>query len=154
MTGPFAGARRIPGSADGSRAGYVLHRADLVYEVISDLNKNPHDEGFVHRLADRDLTGDPDCEFAVGVYRMAPGMRHPAHLHASSAEFYYVLSGTALFTIGAESFTAGAGTAMYIPPGTPHAISTDESEMELIYSFHVPDLAGIGTVWLDEPGPR
>ncbi|GGM18024.1 MULTISPECIES: dimethylsulfonioproprionate lyase family protein [Micromonospora] len=145
---PPTGGRRIA-SGGGTRAGFVLHRADLAYELISALNHNPDDEGLVHRLVDRQVTGDPDCEFLTGVYRMEPGMRHPPHLHAASAEFYYVLSGTALFRLADEQFEAGPGTAMYIPAGVAHAIETGDADgMELLYAFSTPDLQGIGTRWL------
>jgi mannose-6-phosphate isomerase-like protein (cupin superfamily) len=117
--------------------------------MIAALNQNPDDEGLVHRLVDRQLLDDPDCEFLTGIYRMEPGMKHPLHLHATSAEFYYVLSGRALFTVASERFEAGPGTAMYIPAGTAHAIETGTSDsMELLYSFSTPDLSAIGTEWL------
>ncbi|MFG1777873.1 dimethylsulfonioproprionate lyase family protein [Micromonospora sp. NPDC049051] len=152
MTALPTGGRRIaaatPG-AKGPRPAFVVHRDELAYELISALNHNPDDEGLVHRLVDRQLTGDPECEFLTGVYRMEPGMKHPLHLHADSAEFYYVLSGTALFTVADEQFEAGPGTAMYIPAGVGHAIETDSTDsMELLYSFSTPDLRGIGTRWL------
>ncbi|MGC5331157.1 dimethylsulfonioproprionate lyase family protein [Micromonospora sp. DT62] len=127
----------------------MVHRDELGYELISALNHNPDDEGLVHRLVDRQLTDDPECEFLTGVYRMEPGMKHPLHLHADSAEFYYVLSGTALFTVADEQFEAGPGTAMYIPANVGHAIETSSADsMELLYSFSTPDLRGIGTRWL------
>lgn len=140
--------RRITG-APHPRTAFVVHRDELTYELISALNHNPNDEGLVHRLVDRQRTDDPECEFLTGVYRMEPGMKHPLHLHADSAEFYYVLSGTALFTIADEQFEARSGTAMYIPAGVAHAIETGSADtMELIYSFSTPDLQGIGTRWL------
>lgn len=148
MTALPTGGRRIAGPP-GPRPGFVVRRDELTYEMISALNHNPDDEGLVHRLVDRQRTGDPECEFLTGVYRMEPGMHHPPHLHAASAEFYYVLSGTALFTVADEQFEAGPGTAMYIPAGVAHAISTGSADpMELLYSFSTPDLEGIATRWL------
>ncbi|MFI7024186.1 dimethylsulfonioproprionate lyase family protein [Micromonospora sp. NPDC049900] len=144
---PHDGHRR--GGPGTSRPAFVVRRDALEYELISALNHNPDDEGLVHRLVDRDTTGDPECEFLTGVYRMEPGMTHPLHLHADSAEFYYVLSGTARFTLADEEFEAGPGTAMYIPAGVAHAIETGSADgMELVYSFSTPDLRGIGTRWL------
>ena len=150
MTAFPSGTRRITpdsrSTTPNGRSAFVVRREDLEYELISSLNHNPHDEGTVHRLVDRQVLGDPDCEFLTGVYRMEPGMKHPLHLHADSAEFYYVLSGTALFTVAGERFEAGQGTAMYIPAGTAHAIETGNADtMELLYSFSTPDLSGIGT---------
>lgn len=154
MTALPSGGRRLttraaaPG-AQTPRPAFTVRRDELEYELISALNHNPDDEGLVHRLVDRELTGDPECEFLTGVYRMEPGMKHPLHLHAASAEFYYVLSGTALFTVAEGQFEAGPGTAMYIPAGVAHAIATGSTDgMELLYSFSTPDLQGIGTRWL------
>ncbi|EWM64956.1 MULTISPECIES: dimethylsulfonioproprionate lyase family protein [Micromonospora] len=148
---PGRGRRIAAGDAGAGavRPAFVVHRDELAYELISSLNHNTDDEGLVHRLVDRQLTGDPDCEFLNGVYRMEPRMTHPLHLHADSAEFYYVLSGTALFRVADEEFEAGPGTAMYIPAGVAHAITTGgEHAMELLYSFSTPDLNEIGTRWL------
>jgi mannose-6-phosphate isomerase-like protein (cupin superfamily) len=134
-----------------TKAAYVVTRGDHPYEAIAALNHHVTDEGWVHRLSDRQLTGDPTGEFNIGVYRMDPGMTHPLHLHAASAEFYYVLSGKALVTLGDTSVPAGPGTGMYIPCGMPHAISTDEQSdeaVELLYSFSNPDLTAIATRWL------
>jgi quercetin dioxygenase-like cupin family protein len=128
----------------------IVSRAALPYEVISDLNGNPSDEGWVHRLADTGALGDPGCEFAIGIYRMDQGMRHPLHRHAA-AEFYYVLAGTALFTVHDEVIERGAGTAMYIPAGVQHAIEGPGAHgMELLYAFSVADLTKIGTEWLEQ----
>lgn len=152
MTALPTGGRRMTAADAGvgtPRPAFVVHRDELEYELISALNHNPDDEGLVHRLVDRQRVDDPECEFLTGVYRMEPGMKHPLHLHADSAEFYYVLSGTALFRVADEQFEAGPGTAMYIPAGVAHAIETGSADsMELLYSFSTPDLGGIGTRWL------
>jgi quercetin dioxygenase-like cupin family protein len=152
MSHPSEFMRRITTThpeASSDKPGYVLRRADMPFEVISDLNHNPNDDGLVHRLADPDASSDPTCEFAAGIYRMEPGWRHPLHLHRSSAELYYVLDGVAIFTLGDETFEAARGDSLYIPAGMPHAISSGDEEMELLYAFAVPDLGGIGTVWLE-----
>jgi mannose-6-phosphate isomerase-like protein (cupin superfamily) len=78
-------------------------------------------------------------------------MTHPLHLHAASAEFYYVLAGEARLTLGDRTLTVGPGTGIYIPCGMPHGITTNEpadEAVELLYSFSNPDLSGIATRWL------
>lgn len=154
MSHPSTHMRRITTShpeASSTKPGYLLRRAEMDWEVISDLNHNPNDQGLTHRLADPDASADPTSEFAAGIYRMEPGWRHPLHLHRASAELYYVVEGTATFTLGDETFQAGKGDSLYIPAGMPHAITSDDESMELLYSFAVPDLARIGTVWLEDP---
>ena len=44
----------------------------------------------------------------------------PPHVHERLYEIFYVLEGEITFQIGTELFTAGAGTVVWIPPGTPH----------------------------------
>jgi mannose-6-phosphate isomerase-like protein (cupin superfamily) len=134
-----------------TKAAYVVTRGDHPYEAIAELNHHVKDEGWVHRLSDRQLTGDPTGEFNVGIYRMDPGMTHPLHLHAASAEFYYVLEGEAQLTLGDSNLAVGPGTGIYIPCGMPHGISADDradGAVELLYSFSNPDLSGIATRWL------
>jgi quercetin dioxygenase-like cupin family protein len=125
----------------------------MTWEVISDLNGNTNDDGVVHRLADPDASDDPTVEFAAGIYRIEPGWRHPLHLHRASAELYYVVEGSALFTVGDETFVASKGDALYIPAGMPHAIGSGNEPMELLYAFAVPNLAAIGTEWLEDTPP-
>ena len=151
MTNLFDTALRVgsqhPG-ATNSKPGYLLRRQDLAWEVISQLNLNPADEGLVQRLAGRSISNDPTDEFNIGIYRMTSGMKHPLHAHASSAEFYYVLDGEAHFTVGDHTAVSGTGTAIYIPAGMPHAIkSVEGQEMELLYFFSNPDIAAVGTRW-------
>lgn len=154
MTDLFRAARLAQTThpqATNEKDGYLVVRADHPYEAIASLNGHAPDQGWVHRLSDRLLTGDPTGEFNLGVYRMDPGMVHPLHLHAAAAEFYYVLRGVARFTLGDEQLVAGPDTGMYIPRGMPHAIAADSGEsepMELLYVFSNPDLDGIDTRWL------
>jgi len=156
MTHPSEAMRPVATThpeASSTKPGYLLHRSDLPWEDIAGLNHNPHDQGLVHRLADPDASADPTSEFAAGIYRMEPGWRHPLHLHRASAELYYVLEGTATFTLGDETFEATKGDSLYIPAGMPHAISSTDESMELLYAFAVPNLAAIATVWLKDPEP-
>lgn len=44
----------------------------------------------------------------------------PAHWHAYTSEWWWVLSGTLAITVGEETITAVPGTKVYIPPRTTH----------------------------------
>jgi mannose-6-phosphate isomerase-like protein (cupin superfamily) len=44
----------------------------------------------------------------------------PAHWHAHTTEWWWVLSGTLAITVGEETITAIPGTSVYIPPRTVH----------------------------------
>src|ERR1022692_3126815 len=47
----------------------------------------------------------------------------PQHRHARHDEGFYVVSGTARFTIGESSHEAAAGTLVMILPGAPHTFA-------------------------------
>jgi quercetin dioxygenase-like cupin family protein len=47
----------------------------------------------------------------------------PQHRHAAHDEGFYVVAGTARFTIGQTTYEAAAGTFVMIPPGAPHTFA-------------------------------
>src|SRR5262245_40927695 len=59
----------------------------------------------------------PQQDVLMGMLELAPKATYPAHSHPSP-EIYYVMSGTARWTVGEETFTANPGTAVYHPPNT------------------------------------
>jgi mannose-6-phosphate isomerase-like protein (cupin superfamily) len=46
----------------------------------------------------------------------------PQHRHARHDEGFYVVSGTARFTVADTTYDAPAGTFVMIPPGSPHHV--------------------------------
>ena len=69
-------------------------------------------------LLDQESVGS-DTALSLGTF--LPGSGVPEHVHEGSAEILYILNGEVEMTIGAERFRAGAGSAVYIPPDTPHS---------------------------------
>ena len=47
----------------------------------------------------------------------------PLHIHHRHHELFQVLEGVFSFTVGNETFDAGSGSFVLVPPGTPHAFS-------------------------------
>src|SRR5487761_1388711 len=47
----------------------------------------------------------------------------PQHRHAEHDEGFYVVSGTARFTVGHTGYEAPAGTLVMVPPGVPHTFA-------------------------------
>jgi quercetin dioxygenase-like cupin family protein len=134
--------------AFAERPGTIAHRSATPWENIVDLHKQTVDQGTVQRLIDQDVTGDSQCEFAVGIYRIEPHQLHPLHLHTSAAEFYFVVDGRARFTLGDEEIEGTPGTALYMPIGMPHAIQTDDSFVEVLYGFTPADITKLGTTFI------
>ncbi|MFM7043780.1 MAG: cupin domain-containing protein [Planctomycetaceae bacterium] len=64
--------------------------------------------------------------------RLAPGRATAPHHHAVTEEIYYILSGTAVMTLGEETRPVGPGDAIAIPPGARHTIR-NTGEQELVF---------------------
>lgn len=63
----------------------------------------------------------------------------PAHMHERMSEGFYILDGEIRYEIGAEKqVTVGRpGTALWIPPGTPHAFKVT-SDTARALNFYTP----------------
>jgi mannose-6-phosphate isomerase-like protein (cupin superfamily) len=64
----------------------------------------------------------------------------PQHRHARHDEGFYVVSGTARFTVGEDSYDAPAGTLAMIPPGAPHTFANPGDEPAVLLNTFTPDL--------------
>jgi pimeloyl-ACP methyl ester carboxylesterase/quercetin dioxygenase-like cupin family protein len=64
----------------------------------------------------------------------------PQHRHAQHDEGFYVVSGTARFTVGHESHDVGAGTLVMVPPGAPHTFANPGDEPAVLLNTFTPDL--------------
>ena len=61
-------------------------------------------------------------------YCLLPGQSQKVHAHEGSDKVYYVLEGTASFTIGEEEKDLGAGHAVIAHAGDPHGVRNDTGE--------------------------
>jgi quercetin dioxygenase-like cupin family protein len=64
----------------------------------------------------------------------------PQHRHAEHDEGFYVVAGTARFTVGEKSYDAPAGTMVMVPPGAPHTFANDSDEAAILLNTFTPDL--------------
>ena len=80
----------------------------------------------------------PQPDVLMGMLELAPGATYPAHKHPAP-ELYYVMSGTATWTVGEDTFVAGPGTAIYHPPNTLHRmVNTGEEVLRTVYMWWAP----------------
>ena len=63
----------------------------------------------------------------------------PQHRHAEHDEGFYVVSGTARFTVGATGYDAPAGTLVMVPPGVPHTFANPGDEPLVMVNTFTPD---------------
>jgi mannose-6-phosphate isomerase-like protein (cupin superfamily) len=89
-------------------------------------------------LEDGGTTGH---RLGIGEITIAPHTEGPPqHRHARHDEGFYVVSGTARFTVGDTTYDAPAGTLAMIPPGAPHTFANPTSEPLVLLNTFTPDL--------------
>jgi len=92
----------------------------------------------VRILEDGSSTGH---RLGIGEITVAPrSAGPPQHRHARHDEGFYVVSGTARFTVGTASYDAPAGALAMIPPGTPHTFANPGDEPLVMLNTFTPDL--------------
>jgi quercetin dioxygenase-like cupin family protein len=64
----------------------------------------------------------------------------PQHRHAQHDEGFYVVSGTARFTVGDTSYDAAPGTLVMVPPGVPHTFANPGEQPVVLLNTFTPDL--------------
>jgi mannose-6-phosphate isomerase-like protein (cupin superfamily) len=89
-------------------------------------------------LEDGSTTGH---RIGVGEIRIPPHTEGPPqHYHARHDEGFYVVSGTAVFTVGDTQHQATAGTLVMVPPGAPHTFANLGDEVCVLLNTFTPDL--------------
>ena len=77
----------------------------------------------------------------IAEIRLAPRSDGPPqHRHAEHDEGFYVVSGTAVFTVGATDHEAPPGTLVMVPPGAPHTFANPGDEPLVMINTFTPDL--------------
>jgi quercetin dioxygenase-like cupin family protein len=76
----------------------------------------------------------------IGEITLAPHTDGPPqHRHAQHDEGFYVVSGTARFTVGDTTYDAPAGTLVMIPPGAPHTFANPSDQTAVLLNTFTPD---------------
>ena len=77
----------------------------------------------------------------IGEITLAPrSAGPPQHRHARHDEGFYVVSGTARFTVGETVHDAPPGTLVMVPPGAPHTFANPGDEPLIMVNTFTPDL--------------
>jgi len=80
-----------------------------------------------------------DGRLGMAVSTLAPHTAGPPqHLHARHDEGIYVISGTARFTSGTDSYDAPAGSLVMVPPGVAHTFDNPGDEPMVMLSTFTP----------------
>jgi mannose-6-phosphate isomerase-like protein (cupin superfamily) len=144
--GPRVGEK---GSGAGQRAA-LEHGEDLgsradptsTGELI--LTPSPIDR----RTAEHYVWGEGECDgwflekrsdLHVIEERLPPGAGEKTHVHQRAGQFFYVLAGSARFTVDGRSVTLAQGQGISIAPGTPHRVENPGTDdLSLLVISHPP----------------
>src|ERR1700723_4638164 len=89
-------------------------------------------------LEDGSTTGH---RLGIGEITLAPHTEGPPqHRPARHDEGFYVVSGTASFTVGETTYEAPAGTLVMVPPGAPHTFANPTDATTVLLNTFTPDL--------------
>lgn len=82
-----------------------------------------------------------DHRLGVGEITLAPhSAGPPQHRHSRHDEGFYVVSGTASFTVGHTDYDAPPGTLVMVPPGVPHTFANPGDQPVVMVNTFTPDL--------------
>jgi quercetin dioxygenase-like cupin family protein len=82
-----------------------------------------------------------DHRLGIGEITLPPRTAGPPqHRHARHDEGFYVVSGTARFTVGDTTHDAPAGTLVMVPPGAPHTFANPGDQTAVLLNTFTPDL--------------
>ena len=91
----------------------------------------------------RILEGGATTDHRLGIseIHVPPHTEGPVqHRHAEHDEGFYIVSGTARFTVGTTDYEAPAGTLVMVPPGAPHTFANATDEPVVMLNTFTPDL--------------
>lgn len=124
----------------------VVDQGDATDEAWMAAGGDPRDRGRLVELVSDELVGSQ--RLMLGLAWLSPGEVHLLHHHPHADEWYYVIGGTAEFTVGGDVIRGAPGSALWIPASTPHRIHNDSAEpLEFLWGFDKPRLDAVGIVW-------
>lgn len=93
----------------------------------TELNQKGEIKLYLSDLAEFDIRNDKLRTFALA--RLKPQEEVEFHEHKGEAEYYYILSGTGLYTDNKSEIDVNPGTVTFTPSGSGHGIKNTGSEM-------------------------
>ncbi len=84
-----------------------------------------------------------------------PGSEQPVHGHPEQEQVYVIVRGRGLMRVGDEEAEVRAGTLVYVPPGSGHAVRNTGEEPLVYVSATAPPFEAppAGSVFAYEPPP-
>ena len=83
-----------------------------------------------------------------------PGSEQPLHSHPTNEQVYVIVRGRGAMTVGGETQEVGPGTAILVPPDTPHSIRCVGDERLVFISATPPfDMPASDSAFAYSPAP-
>ena len=82
----------------------------------------------------------------VGLNCFEPGQSQPVHAHAGADKFYFLVSGKARMTVGAETAEARAGDIVWAPADVAHGVVEALERTVMLVAIAPPPERGPKTV--------
>lgn len=93
------------------REAKIVHEEEVPFSKVEGVN------GVRFKV----LIGEDDApNYVMRIFEIDPGKGIPEHSHPWEHE-EYVLDGRLIIKIGGQSYSAGKGCSVFIPPGAPHS---------------------------------
>jgi mannose-6-phosphate isomerase-like protein (cupin superfamily) len=108
----------------------------VIVRRVGEVPRNDRGAGQVSHL----LLGLPgeNAPLSVTLVDAEPGSQQGVHAHSDSTQVYIVVAGAGHMIVGDEEAEVTAGTMIYIPPGTRHAIRNNGNQRLTYVSATVP----------------
>lgn len=84
---------------------------------------------------------------------LPPGFAPPLHVHHAEDEAFYLIDGTITFYCGEQTFSATAGSFIYLPKDIPHAFLVEGDKPARLLQLAAPTGFEYFHVEMGEPAP-
>jgi quercetin dioxygenase-like cupin family protein len=121
-----------------------VHLDDVVPVPLASVTAEG-DQGVTRILFEKQVNGSPDL--FVAVFSMDRHQVHPRHSHPNVGEMYFVVAGSCTISLGEDRRHCRAGTAVYIPAGVKHGVTTGDEVCSVMVAFPEGDWSRIEKAW-------
>jgi len=93
--------------------------------IIRNINAEPSKAIHEGTVLQWELMKENEFSSTMNVFHaniLSPGVAMTPHQHESEEQFYYILGGVGVVTVGREEREVREGDTVYLPPRLPHAL--------------------------------
>lgn len=71
-------------------------------------------------------------------FTIPPGFATPEHVHHTADEVFYIIQGKMVGYCGDQTWTAGAGSFVWLPRGIPHGYAVEGDDVLRVLTITIP----------------